>query len=339
MEKKRFIIGMLVTIMVCSVAQAVPLTPGGNVALSGTTSAANPSLAGVVQEDPITPFNNGTEFSGDLQGRVVLSNILETMIFAPRVRNISDLVGSGWGLIGIEIKGFAGWSTDVDYRTDGLGDKGPGSASRSVDGDVLVFDFSADSVGDANDTYFLSVLTDAPAYVPVEDGIKLTFITPVGDQVTITLPYFMPAAEVNIDIKPGSCPNPFNAKSKGSVPVAIVGSENFDVTTVDPTTITLNGVPIVPENVLMADVTEPGGDNTDCFTCFEEPDPITLPDGTVVEYSGDGYLDMVVKFDTQALAAAIGSVPRDTCVVLTLNGLTNDGIAISGSDSVLTRKK
>ena len=356
MEKKRFIIGMLVIMMICGVTQAVPLTPGGNVVLSGTTSAANPNLAGVVQEDPITPFTNGTEFSGNLQGRVVLSNLLETMIFAPRVRDFSALVDSGWGLIGIEIKGFAGWSTDVDYRTDGDGDKGPGSASRSADGNILAFDFSADPVDDGNETYFLSVLTDAPAYVPVEDDIKLTFTD--GNEVTITLPYFIPAALVDIDIKPGSCPNPFNAKSKGSVPVAIVGSADLDVSTINPASITLAGVPALAEYVIK-DSTEPHESDPqaeECEDCFDADDsnnfncdewdatdpnnpPVPGQDGIDDSYCGDGYLDLVVKFDTRKLAAAIGRVPRDTCVVLTLNGLTKSGMGISGSDSVLTRKK
>ena len=47
---------------------------------------------------------------------------------------------------------------------------------------------------------------------------------------------------VDIDIKPGSCPNPFNGKSKGSVPVAIVGTGEFDVTDIDITSIELAGV-------------------------------------------------------------------------------------------------
>ena len=146
--------------------------------------------------------------------------------------------------------------------------------------------------------------------------------------------------EVVIDIKPGSCPNPFNGKSKGSVPVAIVGSEDFDVTLIDPDSLMLNGVPIVPENVLITDVTEPGGDNTDCFTCFEEPDPTYYPDGTLEwEYSGDGFLDMVVKFDTQALAAEIAPVGRDDCVGFVLTGTLLDGTPIEGSDTMVIKTK
>lgn len=145
--------------------------------------------------------------------------------------------------------------------------------------------------------------------------------------------------EVVIDIKPGSCPNPFNGKSKGSVPVAILGSEDFDVTTIDPTSLKLNGIPVVPENVLIADVTEPGGENTDCFTCFEEPDPIYEDEILVWEYTGDGFDDLIIKFDTQALAAAIAPVNRDDCVGFVLTGRLLDGTPIEGSDTMVIKTK
>ena len=143
---------------------------------------------------------------------------------------------------------------------------------------------------------------------------------------------------VEVDIKPGSCPNPFNAKNKGSVPVAIVGTETFDVTTIDPPSITLNGVH--PLRWAYEDSTQPGGDNEDCYTCFEEPDPIYDEDGNLVwEYTGDGYLDLVLIFDAEELAEAIGEADRDECVELELIGVTLDGTPIMGSDSVVIKTK
>ena len=47
---------------------------------------------------------------------------------------------------------------------------------------------------------------------------------------------------VGIDIKPGSCPNPLNVKSKGVLPVAILGSEDVNVLEIVPTSIELAGV-------------------------------------------------------------------------------------------------
>jgi len=42
---------------------------------------------------------------------------------------------------------------------------------------------------------------------------------------------------ISIDIKPGSSPNSINLKSKGVVPVAILGTDDFDVSDVDPDTV------------------------------------------------------------------------------------------------------
>ena len=156
-----------------------------------------------------------------------------------------------------------------------------------------------------------------------------------------------------IDIKPGSCPNPFNGKSKGSVPVAILGSADFDVTSVDPTTIELEGV-LALEKWGIADSTQAIDNYDNCTTCFDADDPanfncdlwdetgdepVSGTDGLVDAYCGDGYPDLIVKFGTQALADAIGEADRDECVELRLTGLTNDGAEIEGYDSVLIRTK
>ncbi|MFC1675564.1 LamG-like jellyroll fold domain-containing protein [Planctomycetota bacterium] len=51
-----------------------------------------------------------------------------------------------------------------------------------------------------------------------------------------------PALQVVVDIKPGGCPNPLNVKSRGILPVAILGSADFDINEIDPTSIQLAGV-------------------------------------------------------------------------------------------------
>ena len=133
-----------------------------------------------------------------------------------------------------------------------------------------------------------------------------------------------------IDIKPGSCPNPFNGKSMGSVPVAIVGTDEFDVTDIDITSIYLEGVPALKDGVI-DNSTQPIDVYTDCDNCFDADDPANfncdlwdetgeepVPGTDTIDdsYCGDGNLDLIVKFDTQALAAAIGAADRDECVEL-----------------------
>ncbi len=200
---------------------------------------------------------------------------------------------------------------------------------------------------DTGPPYTSATFDFSATYTPPEAG-TYTYVKTVGWTSNLGTMYETASGTfvveecegVEIDIKPGSCPNPFNAKSKGNVPVAIIGTDSFDVTTIDPASITLEGV--APLKWSIEDVTEPGGyDPEDCFDCFEEPAPIYDTEGNLVwQYAGDGFLDLVLQFDTQALATAIGTVPRDTCVVLTLSGLAGDPAEpFECSDSVIIRTK
>ena len=66
---------------------------------------------------------------------------------------------------------------------------------------------------------------------------------------------------VFVDIKPASWPNPFQLKSKGVLPVAICGTEDFDVLTIDPATVELTleglGVGVSPLRWSYKDVATP----------------------------------------------------------------------------------
>ena len=127
-----------------------------------------------------------------------------------------------------------------------------------------------------------------------------------------------PHVPVELDIKPQSCPNPFNMGSKGVLPVAILGTEDFDVMEVDPAAVLLEGV--APLRWNFEDVStpvEPGADTCECTT--EGP---------------DGYMDMTLKFDHQAIAAALGTVQDGEMRVLTITGMTYDSIPIQGEDCI-----
>ncbi|UCE02214.1 MAG: T9SS type A sorting domain-containing protein [Candidatus Latescibacterota bacterium] len=75
--------------------------------------------------------------------------------------------------------------------------------------------------------------------------------------------FLPPTCEVELDLKPTSCPNPLNPRSNGVYPAAILGSELLDVTTIDVSTLELAGVapirthvhdasgPWMPPNLLM----------------------------------------------------------------------------------------
>ena len=53
---------------------------------------------------------------------------------------------------------------------------------------------------------------------------------------------FSDSLQVSFDIRPQSCPNPINTDLKGVLPVAILGTDDFDVTQIDPATVRLNDV-------------------------------------------------------------------------------------------------
>jgi hypothetical protein len=132
--------------------------------------------------------------------------------------------------------------------------------------------------------------------------------------------------EVPVDVKPTSCPNPFNVDKKGVMPVAILGTGDFDVTEIDPVTVMVEGV--APLRWSFEDVAtpfEPYVGKADAYDCNG--------------YGPDGYRDLTFKFDAQEVAAALGDVADGDVVILTLTGFTVDDIPILGEDVVRIVRK
>jgi hypothetical protein len=121
---------------------------------------------------------------------------------------------------------------------------------------------------------------------------------------------------VPVDIKPGSCPNPLNVKSMGVFPAAIMGTENFDVTQVDPETLglRLKGTedPLVaPLRWAYADVGEPFLPFIGKVNCFEDCLNCSC---------NDDCLDLVFHFEIQEVVAALGEVNDEDCLVMEIIG-------------------
>lgn len=129
--------------------------------------------------------------------------------------------------------------------------------------------------------------------------------------------------EVAVDIKPQSCPNPLNVKSRGVLPVATLGTEDFDVSTIDPASIRLAGVAPIRSSV--EDVSTPVEDSQDVCDCATQ--------------GADGYTDLTLKFDTQEIVSALGEVADGDVLVLTLTGKSFDGIPIEGKDCIVVLSK
>jgi len=123
-----------------------------------------------------------------------------------------------------------------------------------------------------------------------------------------------------VDVKPTSCENPLNVKSK-VLPVAIAGSNNLDVAQIDVASVRLNDVS--PVRSAIEDVTH----------IFYPPD--------CYNFGADGYYDLTLKFSAQEVVATLGDVADGDIVKLTLTGkLTGTGNpTILGHDTVLIKKK
>jgi hypothetical protein len=101
-----------------------------------------------------------------------------------------------------------------------------------------------------------------------------------------------------LDIRPGNCQNILNARSRGRLTVVLAGTpehdglDGFDVSTVDVSTVVLEGV--TPLSVRVADVVTAAEPNY--CACLD-----TKPDGRP---------DLVMVFETQAVVAGLLPAPR-----------------------------
>jgi hypothetical protein len=138
--------------------------------------------------------------------------------------------------------------------------------------------------------------------------------------------------ELNLDIKPGSCPNPFNLnlfnfvddgtpKKGGVLPVAILGDAAFDVHDIDVSTLLLESVPPLAQGggPKVGDVAAPVGDNTACNCTTNGP---------------DGFDDLKMKFSSLQIADAIAQGQPGDELMLTLTGQLLDGTPFLAKDCI-----
>lgn len=111
-----------------------------------------------------------------------------------------------------------------------------------------------------------------------------------------------PISEALIDIKPGSDPNSINPRSRGVIPVAILTTDTFDATAMDPTTILFGAT---------------GTEASPMQSALEDVD-------------GDGDTDMILHFKTEDTGILCGATSAS------LTGETSGGQRIQGSDSINT---
>jgi len=135
----------------------------------------------------------------------------------------------------------------------------------------------------------------------------------------------------DLDIKPGSCPNSFNRKSHGVLPVALLGSDEFDVMKIDIDTVELaraDGVggsvaphegPPGPHSV-HEDVGTPfHGEACDCH-----------------EAGGDGIVDLFMKFKSDGVVVILllNELDPGALVELVVTGSLLDGTPFAATDCI-----
>jgi hypothetical protein len=180
-----------------SAAQAAALTqpvfptPFADTALSGTTNAARPELAGTVMEDVLTPFSF-SGVTGTVQNRVVKESGTGTLDFYWKVNVDASATGTGVGALRLIDFGAANL-TDGDYRIDGLGTVAPTTArvfngtSYPTGAINFLFD-SAVTAGTESRFFFLH--TDATSYAKTA---QYDMLTGGSQQLSGTFSTFAPA--------------------------------------------------------------------------------------------------------------------------------------------------
>ncbi|MEE9296334.1 MAG: integrin alpha, partial [Phycisphaerae bacterium] len=143
------------------------------------------------------------------------------------------------------------------------------------------------------------------------------------------VPQFIP---LPLDIKPGSCPNPFNRHGNGVLPVALAGTVDFDPTEVDLSTLQLsradgvggsvapNEGPPGPHSVLEDVATPFDGEGCECH-----------------DLGGDGIDDLSMKFKTRDLVDALelDDLFGGAVVELVLSGSLLDGTPFTAGDCIV----
>jgi len=180
----------------------------------------------------------------------------------------------------------------------------------------LVVSFDANDLPPGLYPALLRITSDDPFNGTIDVPIELNV---VSEQVRAAL-----------DIKPGSCPNPFNIKvfdkdpsnnprslRGGLLPVALLGDSDFDVTQVDIATIELEGAAALRHH--LEDIAGPSPSQELC--ACPEPGP-------------DGYMDMELMFRKSDIARVLGSAEHGEEILLTLTGRLMDGTPFVASDCV-----
>ncbi len=162
------------------------------------------------------------------------------------------------------------------------------------------------------------------------DGVHIFDVCLVGDGVvyarqTVEIEVYS-TIEVPFDYHPTSCPNPLNRNSKGVIPMAILGTEDFDVSDINPETILIEG--FSPVRWALEDVSTP------YMPYLDKP----LDAYACNTYEGDGFMDLTLKFDAQEISSLFALNEVGDVVKITITGKLYDDTEFVGEDVIIIKK-
>lgn len=236
-----------------------------------------------------------TEFAGVNFSQNVASGIQRSAVYAGGHSSYQNapvsLGGIGWETVAVQCNAFEGIPV------------GGGEGVRlwdpvAVDGDTL----GGASLDVTNNWWGTDVAAD------VEDLMHLPVITDFDPILAAAPSPSCPVILVAIDVKPGNKKNCFNPNGHGVVPVAVLGSADFDVTEIDPATLLFGPF----------EVRSRGKKGLKC---------------KIKDVNHDGFDDYICKFEDN------GEWDENQTATATLVGQTFGGASFEGTDAICIAPK
>ena len=286
-----------------------------------------PSLHRIYMEDFSVLNYYGADLQGEFQSTILCADQSTTNVFDGAVllviANKSEINIAGGEIKGITETKFVSPIPQLSSHLSIWGGCFSGKVSLTADSvaDIHGYGFEYDPNGWVNDD---------PRFKGTEGGrlrgfwadgtaFSMDFVDHFSHSYSHVVLHEIPR-KIQIDIKPQSCPNIINAKSRGVFDVAILGTDNFDVLNIDVDTLSLEGV--APLRYRYKDETTPITNGQECECDSKKK---------------DGIVDLTMKYDTGQIIEALGEVNDGEEWLLHLSGSCYDGTLIEGADCILIK--